>query len=184
VTKDLAGIANVYLMASSTSVGDPRLPQQIAEVAALQGVSFAVVHFNNGMHNWGYTESQFESGFSFFLAAVSALPGRPKLIWATITPVKPEATTGASNPRIDARNEIAKVFTEREKILVDDQHALMTTHLDLFTRTQFTSTKLGLILWAIRLPRQLGRPYNHNPIEWPMGEPSPGWKPRADALLL
>ena len=27
VTKDLAGTANVYLMASSTSVGDPRLPQ-------------------------------------------------------------------------------------------------------------------------------------------------------------
>jgi hypothetical protein len=37
VTKDLAGIANVYLMASSTSVGDSRLPQQIAEFAALQG---------------------------------------------------------------------------------------------------------------------------------------------------
>src|SRR5882672_5073780 len=40
VTKDLAGVANIYLMASSTSVGDPRLPQQIAEFAALQGVSF------------------------------------------------------------------------------------------------------------------------------------------------
>jgi len=132
VTKDLAGIANVYLMASSTSVGDPRLPQQIAEFAALQGVSFAVVHFNNGMHGWGYTESQFESGFPSFLAAVSALPGRGKLIWATITPVKPEATTGASNPRIDARNAIAKVFAEREKILVDDQHNLMTNHLDLY----------------------------------------------------
>src|SRR5712675_2293533 len=115
VTKDLAGIANVYLMASSTSVGDPRLPQQIAEFAALQGVSFAVVHFNNGMHGWGYTESQFESGFPSFLAAVSALPGRGKLIWATITPVKPEATTGASNPRIDARNATANVFAQREK---------------------------------------------------------------------
>jgi hypothetical protein len=50
VTQDLAGIANVYLMASSTSVGDPRLPQQIAEFAALHRVSFAIVHFNNGMH--------------------------------------------------------------------------------------------------------------------------------------
>jgi hypothetical protein len=132
VTKDLAGIANVYLMASSTSVGDPRLTQQIAEFAALQRVSFAVVHFNNGMHGWGYTESEFKTGFPFFLAAVSALPGQGKLIWATITPVKPEATTGASNPRIDARNAIAKVFAEREKISVDDQHNLMTNHLDLY----------------------------------------------------
>jgi hypothetical protein len=132
VTKDLAGIANVYLMASSTSVGDPRLTQQIAEFAALQRVSFAVVHFNNGMHGWGYTESEFKTGFPFFLAAVSALPGQAKLVWATITPVKPEATTGASNPRIDARNAIAKVFAGREKISVDDQHNLMTNHLDLY----------------------------------------------------
>src|SRR4030088_2002687 len=54
VTKNLSGIANVYLLASSTSVGDPRLPRQISEFAALQGVSFAVVHFNNGLHCWGY----------------------------------------------------------------------------------------------------------------------------------
>jgi hypothetical protein len=62
VTKDLEGIANVYLMASSTSVGDPRLPSQIAEFSAMEHVSFRVVHFNNGMHGWGYTEAQFESG--------------------------------------------------------------------------------------------------------------------------
>ena len=50
VTKDLAGTANVYLMASSTSVGDPRLPRQIREFAAMENVPFRVVHFNNGMH--------------------------------------------------------------------------------------------------------------------------------------
>src|SRR5882762_6302616 len=67
VTKDLGGIANVYLMASSTSVGDPRLPLQIAEFAALHRVFFAVVHFNNGLHGWGYTEKQFKSAFPIFL---------------------------------------------------------------------------------------------------------------------
>ena len=46
VSKNLGGIANVYLLASSTSVGDPRLPRQIAEFATMQSVSFAVVHFN------------------------------------------------------------------------------------------------------------------------------------------
>jgi hypothetical protein len=132
VTKDLSGIANVYLMASSTSVSDPRLPHQIAEFATMQGVSFAVVHFNNGLHGWGYTEAQFKSGFPIFLQAIRTLPGRGKLIWATITPVKPEASNGASNPRIDARNAIARAFIEAEKIPVDDQHALMTQHLDLY----------------------------------------------------
>src|SRR5216684_5782697 len=121
VTQDLRGVANVYLMASSTSVGDPRLSRQIAEFAATQRVSFAVIHFNNGMHGWGYTEAQFQSGFPMFLRAIRSLPGRGKLIWATITPVKPEASGGATNPRIDARNAVAHAFIEAEKIVVDDQ---------------------------------------------------------------
>ena len=132
VTHDLRGVANVYLMASSTSVGDPRLSDQIAEFAATQRVSFAVIHFNNGMHGWGYTEAQFQSGFPMFLRAIRSLPGRGKLIWATITPVKPEASGGATNPRIDARNAVAHAFIEAEKILIDDQHGLMSRHLDLY----------------------------------------------------
>ena len=132
VSKDLGGIANVYLLASSTSVGDTRLPRQIAEFGALQGVSFAVVHFNNGLHGWSYTEAQFKAGFPIFLQAIRALPGQGKLIWTTITPVKPEASNGASNPRIETRNAIARGFIEAEGIPIDDQHALMTQHADLF----------------------------------------------------
>jgi len=45
----------------------------------MQGVSFAVIHFNNGLHGWGYTEAQFKSGFPVFLQAIRALPGRGKL---------------------------------------------------------------------------------------------------------
>src|ERR1700759_1383311 len=56
VTKDLAGTANVYLMASSTSVGDPRLAREIHEFATMENVPFRIIHFNNGMHGWGYTE--------------------------------------------------------------------------------------------------------------------------------
>jgi len=81
VTEDLRGVADVYLMASSTSVGDPRLSHQIAEFAATQRVSFAVVHFNNGMHGWGYTEARFQSDFPTFLRALRSLPVRGKLIW-------------------------------------------------------------------------------------------------------
>jgi hypothetical protein len=135
VTKDLAGIANVYLFASSTSVGDPRLPRQIAEFAALQRVSFAVVHFNNGLHGWDYTEAQFKSGFPIFLQTTRALPGGGKLIWATITPIKSGAPSGATNFRIDERNAIARAFIEAERIPIDDQHALMSQHTDLYKDT-------------------------------------------------
>ena len=133
VTKDLEGVANVYMMASSTSVGDPRLPHQISEFARLENVQFRVVHFNNGMHGWGYTESQFKASFPLLIAAVRALVGKDgALVWANITPVKDDAASGATNPRIDARNAIALDRVQAKNIAVDDQHALMMKHPDLY----------------------------------------------------
>ena len=133
VTKDLEGVANVYLMATSTSVGDPRLPHQIAEFARLENRHFGVVHFNNGMHGWGYTEAQFKASFPLLIAAVRALAGKDGgLVWANITPVKNDAASGATNPRIDARNAIALAIVLAENIPVDDQHSLMEKHLDLY----------------------------------------------------
>ena len=133
VTKDLEGAANVYLMATSTSVGDPRLPHQISEFARLENIHFRVVHFNNGMHGWGYTEAQFKASFPLLIAAVRALAGKDGgLVWANITPVKNDAASGATNPRIDARNAIALAIVLAENIPVDDQHSLMEKHLDLY----------------------------------------------------
>jgi lysophospholipase L1-like esterase len=136
VTKDLAGVANVYLMASSISVGDPRLPREIHEFAAMENVPFRIVHFNNGMHGWGYTEAQFKAAFPEFLRAVRSLAGgNINLIWATITPVQPKAFNGATNERVDARNAIANSFIRAAHISIDDQHALMMQHRDLYQDT-------------------------------------------------
>jgi hypothetical protein len=133
VVKDLAGTANVYLFASSTCVGDSRLPHQLAEFAAMERVQFRVVHFNNGMHGWGYTEEQYRAGFPVLLQSVRALAGlHGKLIWASTTPVRPDAGNGATNPRIDARNEIARGFVEKAGIAIDNQHALMMNHRNLY----------------------------------------------------
>jgi lysophospholipase L1-like esterase len=141
VTKDLAGIANVYLMASSTSVGDPRLTQQIREFAAMEHVPFRIVHFNNGMHGWDYTEAQYKAAFPEFLRTVQSLVGKHSaLIWATTTPVKAQAFNGATNNRVDARNVIARSFIDAAHIPIDDQHALMMQHQDLYQDTVHFNT--------------------------------------------
>lgn len=133
VTKELEGVANVYLMASSTSVGDPRLPYQISEFARLENIHFRVIHFNNGMHGWGYTEAQFKASFPLLIAAVRPLATTDGvLVWANITPVRDNAAAGATNPRIDARNAIALTIVLGDNIPVDDQHSLMMKHLDLY----------------------------------------------------
>lgn len=133
VTKDLSGIANVYLMASSTCLGDPRLEPQIAEFAAMEGVRFQVVHFNNGMHGWGYSEAQYKSAFPGLIRAVRALTTNSgALIWASTTPVRLDKDIGPTNARVDERNEIALSFMKAAGIAVDDQHALMMQHRDLY----------------------------------------------------
>ncbi|HEY1985648.1 MAG TPA: SGNH/GDSL hydrolase family protein [Terracidiphilus sp.] len=132
VTKDLTGIANVYLMASSTCVGDPRLPRQITEFANLEHVRFRIVHFNNGMHGWDYSEAAYKAAFPAFLHAVHSLADKDgALIWASTTPVRNGASTGASNFRIEKRNAIALAIVKPEGVLIDDQYALMLQHGDL-----------------------------------------------------
>lgn len=132
VEKKLTGIANTYLLASSTSVGDPRLPRQIEEFAAMEHVHFQIVHFNNGMHGWDYTEAQYKAAFPNFIHSVTKLvPNHQGLIWATTTPVTSNATGGATNSRVDERNRIANAFVRSASIPIDDQHALMMQHQDL-----------------------------------------------------
>jgi lysophospholipase L1-like esterase len=133
VQKDLNGIANVYLMASSTSIGDPRLEHQIAEFAAAENVRFRVVHFNNGMHGWAYTEAQYKADFPAFLRALRSLAGKGgALIWASTTPVRSDANNGATNPRVQERNRIAGEFVQAAGIQTDDQFSLMEKHQDLY----------------------------------------------------
>jgi hypothetical protein len=133
VTKDLTGVANVYLMSSSTSVGDPRLTHQIAEFSAMEKVRFRVVHFNNGMHGWGYGEAEYQAAFPQFLSDVSSLLEKGgALIWANTTPVRVDSTTGPTNARIDERNAIADKMVKASGIPIDDQHSLMAGHRDLY----------------------------------------------------
>src|ERR1700733_12110149 len=63
VAKNLDGNANCYYFATSASIGDERLPHQLAEYYKMIGVSFDVVHFNNGMHGWGYSEGEYAQYF-------------------------------------------------------------------------------------------------------------------------
>jgi hypothetical protein len=132
VVHGLDGQANVYLFATSASVGDPRLRDEIRQFYAMESVRFDIVHFNNGMHGWGYSEEQYKEAFPGFLRAVRSIARKGGLIWTTTTPVRSDASNGASNPRIDARNEIAKTFVSSRSIAVDDQHLLMSHHSDLY----------------------------------------------------
>ena len=130
VQRQLAGKANVYLMANSISVGDPRLAKEIVIFGKMEGVHFRVVHFNNGMHGWEYSEAEYKAGFPAYLAALHSIAPGAIFIWTTTTSVKVESEPGPTNARVDARNAIAQGFVRG--MIVDDQHALMEKHQDLY----------------------------------------------------
>ena len=136
VTRQLTGVANVYLMASSTSVGDPRLARQMEEFSSAEGVAFSVVHFNNGMHGWAYSEREYREAFAAFLAEIRTIAPKAALIWATTTPVKKDTekdapAPGPTNARVEARNAIAEKLVKPAGIAIDDQHGLMLKHTEL-----------------------------------------------------
>jgi hypothetical protein len=132
VAKQFSGEANVYLFATSAPSGDPRLAEQLGDFFRMMGRPFAVIHFNNGMHGWGYTEAQYASGLPAMIAALHAGAPKARLIWANTTPVLHDSQTGEStNPRIDQRNRLAAECMAHEGIPTDDQHALMLPHPEL-----------------------------------------------------
>ena len=129
--KLLAGKANVYLFATSAAAGDPRLVRQLHYYFAMVHLKFAVVHFNNGMHGWGYSEREYSAGLPAMVRALRQGAPAARLIWASTTPVHQASKSGANNQRIDARNAAALILMKRLAIPVDDQHLLMSAHDDL-----------------------------------------------------
>jgi len=129
VAKRLAGKANVYLFSTSCSSGDPRLSEQL-HLYFETAPSFRVIHFNNGMHGWDYSEPAFTSALPEMVSELRKESPGSRLIWATITPVRKDDSLGATNARIDARNAAALALMKHEGIPIDDQHALMEAHGD------------------------------------------------------
>ncbi len=129
VEVNLKGKAYVARMATSKSVGDPAL---LAEVAMVLGQTrFDVIHFNNGLHGFGYTEDDYRRAFPELIETLKKGSPGAKLIWATTTPVRLRDHLDEIDPRtsrVEARNTIAARLVEAEKIPIDDLFALMNGH--------------------------------------------------------
>lgn len=68
VEDQLKGKAVVCRQATSKSLGDPGLLDEVKLV--LGQAKFDVVHFNNGMHGWGYTEQEYANAVPELVAVI------------------------------------------------------------------------------------------------------------------
>jgi lysophospholipase L1-like esterase len=129
VTEQLQGKASVARLATSKSIGDPVLLAEVAMV--LDQCRFDVVHFNNGLHGWGYSENEYQKDFPELVATIRKHAPKAKLIWATITPMRKRenlAVFSEGTKRVQARNKIAERIVAREGIAVDDLYGLVKDH--------------------------------------------------------
>lgn len=132
VERRLAGKAYVGRLSSAAFVADPALRQQVLMV--LNQYRFDVIHFNNGMHGWHYSEVDYGKALPALIATIRNNAPQARLIWANTTPLRdgkgvthhPDAEY--SDERVVARNAIAMEIVATQKILVNDLFTPMLGH--------------------------------------------------------
>jgi lysophospholipase L1-like esterase len=134
VQERLKGKAYVARLATSKFVADPAYLGEVSLI--LSENHFDVIHFNNGMHGWDYTEEEYRRGFPALLALLKKESHGAKLIWAATTPVRQGPKAQEFSPRTERvreRNKIAAEFVAKENIPVDDLFSLVEKHAEFFS---------------------------------------------------
>ncbi|MHB8865411.1 MAG: SGNH/GDSL hydrolase family protein [Pirellulaceae bacterium] len=134
VEKQLAGKAYCARLTTSKCVADPSFLDEVQLL--LKQYRFAVIHFNNGLHGFGYTEDQYRSGLSGLLEVLEKHSSNAKLIWATTTPMREPSDLGqiaALTARVKARNQIAAELLRDRRIVTNDLYDLVEQHQGYFS---------------------------------------------------
>lgn len=117
--------AVVCRLTTSKSLGDPALLDEVKLVVGQ--TTFDVIHFNNGMHGWGYTEDEYAKAIPELVAVLRKTAPKAKLMWGSTTPVRVAKKTEEIDPKTDrvkARNQAAAAVMAKEKIAVNDLFAV------------------------------------------------------------
>lgn len=132
VEKHLAGRAYCARLTTSKCVADPAFLDEVQLL--LKQYRFKVIHFNNGLHGFGYTEEQYRAGLSALLDTLDKHAMDAKLIWATTTPVRESGNLeqiAEETERVKARNRLAAVVFEN--VLMNDLYSLVEQHQEYFS---------------------------------------------------
>lgn len=129
VQQAFQGKAYIGRLSTSKSVGDPALIEEIALI--LKNTKFDIIHFNNGLHGFDYTEDEYDKIFPQLIKVIRKYAPKAKLIWATTTPVRTGEDMKELAPiteRLKVRNEIALKHIHRAGIEVNDLWSSVVDH--------------------------------------------------------
>lgn len=123
VESDLKDVAYLGRLTSSRSVCDPVFFEELRLV--VRQYPFAVIHFNNGLHGWDYTEEEYRTGMEKLIAELRALAPTATLICALTTPVQDHGGMKDHAARVSQRNTIAHEVCSAAGIPVNDLHGVV-----------------------------------------------------------
>lgn len=124
--RNLKGKAVCARLATSACISDPAFHMQLA--AMFNGYNYSVIHFNNGLHGFGYTEEEYRVGYEMVLKSIKKEAPKAKLILALSTPLKSNSNSNSLNPRVDARNKIVRELAGKYGAEINDLHAISKGH--------------------------------------------------------
>jgi len=160
VEKLLAGKAYVARIATSRSINDPVLLQEVTLM--LDNTKFDVIHFNNGLHGFQTSEKEYGDAFLKLVATLKVHAPDAKLIWASTTNLKepanspPDDSTVVLNKRIAARNAVALECLKGQNIGVDDLYALVNGHPE-YHSDKYHFNDRGTALQAAQVAAHIGK---------------------------
>lgn len=131
VEQQLAGKAYCARLTTSKCVSDPTFNDDLKSL--LKQYKFSVIHFNNGLHGWGYSEEQYRAGLLKTIQAVQEQAGDARLVWATTTPVRETSDLerfAERTARVKARNELAAEIAKAQHLPTDDLFELVQGHAE------------------------------------------------------
>lgn len=135
VEKNLGESVNCARYATSKFLSHPDYLGELGLM--IRRYKFDVIHINNGLHGWGYTEDQYRVGLEALVTFLQKESPASRIVWCLTTPVrdskdltKPDADKLA---RVEARNAIAVEIMAKHKILVNDLFSVVKDHDDFFS---------------------------------------------------
>lgn len=124
VSDKLRGKVACARITSSTCVGDPKYLKELELV--ISEYPFSAIHFNNGLHGWGYDESIYAAGLTEAFDMLLAHCGAAHVIWSSSTPMWKDVaskTLSDRTERVRQRNKIAATLAADRGIVINDLFA-------------------------------------------------------------
>ena len=158
VGKRLKGTASVAWMGTSRFPTDPAFRDEVLLV--LRHTSFALVHFNNGLHGFANADSAYEEALPRVVAEFRAASAGAEWILANSTAMRQADRLAEWHPhtdRIRFRNKVVRALAEKEGLPLTDLFSVTENRPDLYVSDGTHFTEPGSVALAARVAESIER---------------------------